>query len=225
VGQNGSGKSTLIKILAGYHEADPGSQAWLNGELVDLATTAENRHHRLRFVHQDLGLFLEFGAVDNLALRSEFILDPIRRIRWKAQAEVTRELLGRFGLDLDLKAPLAEVTPVQRTVVAIAAALGGWEGGPGLLVLDEPTAVLPPHDVTRLLEIIRGVRDRGTSILYVSHRLDEVFEIADRVTICAAAAWCRPAPWRLTTDLAELMVGAEVDLATGPGCPQRTTGP
>src|SRR5882757_101056 len=221
VGQNGSGKSTLIKILAGYHEADPGSQAWLNGELVDLATTAENRHHRLRFVHQDLGLFLEFGAVDNLALRSEFILDPVRRIRWKAQAEVTRELLGRFGLDLDLKAPLAEVTPVQRTVVAIAAALGGWEGGPGLLVLDEPTAVLPPHDVTRLLEIIRGVRDRGTSILYVSHRLDEVFEIADRVTILRGGrvVQTRPVAGLTTQTLAELMVGAEVDAGYRAGLP------
>jgi ribose transport system ATP-binding protein len=221
VGQNGSGKSTLIKILAGYHEADPGSHAWLNGELVDLATTAENRHHRLRFVHQDLGLFLELSAVDNLALRSEFILDPVRRIRWKAQAEVTRELLGRFGLDLDLKRPLAGVTPVQRTVVAIAAALVGWEGGPGLLVLDEPTAVLPPHDVARLLEIIRGVRDRGTSILYVSHRLDEVFEIADRVTILRGGrvVQTRPVTGLTTQTLAELMVGADVDAGYRAGLP------
>ena len=147
VGQNGSGKSTLIKILAGYHQADPGSMAWLNGEPVDLAATARSRHARLRFVHQDLGLFLELGAMDNLALRGEFITDAVHRVQWKAQAEATRELLGRFGLDLDLRKPLAEATPVQRTVVAIAAALVGWEGGPGLLVLDEPTAVLPPHDV------------------------------------------------------------------------------
>jgi ABC-type sugar transport system ATPase subunit len=221
VGQNGSGKSTLIKILAGYHHADPGSQAWLNGERVDLASTAGSRHHRLRFVHQDLGLFLELSAVDNLALRSEFITDPVRRIRWRAQAALTRELLGRFGLDLDLRQPLAEATPVQRTVVAIAAALVGWEGGPGLLVLDEPTAVLPPHDVARLLEIIKGVRDRGTSILYVSHRLDEVFQIADRVTVLRGGrvVRTRPVAGLDTQALAELMVGADVDAGYRAGLP------
>ena len=86
VGQNGSGKSTLIKVLAGYHQADPGAKAWINDEPVDLASASEHRHHRLRFVHQDLGLFQELSVVDNLALRSEFITDPLRRIRWRAQA-------------------------------------------------------------------------------------------------------------------------------------------
>jgi len=221
VGQNGSGKSTLIKILAGYHQADPGSLAWLNGEPVDLASTAGSRHHRLRFVHQDLGLFLELGAVDNLALRGEFITDAVHRIRWKEQADATRELLGRFGLDLDLRKPLAEATPVQRTVVAIAAALVGWEGGPGLLVLDEPTAVLPPHDVAKLLEIVRGVRDQGTSILYVSHRLDEVFEIADRVTVLRGGrvVETRPVQGLDVQALAELMVGADVDAGYRAGLP------
>jgi len=221
VGQNGSGKSTLIKVLAGYHQADPGAQAWLNGEPVNLAVTAGSRHHRLRFVHQDLGLFLELGAVDNLALRGDFIVDSVRRIRWKAQAAAARELLGRFGLDLDLRKPLAEATPVQRTIVAIAAALVGWEGGPGLLVLDEPTAVLPPHDVGKLLDIIRGVRDQGTSILYVSHRLDEVFEIADRVTVLRGGrvVETRPVAGLDVQALAELMVGADVDAGYRAGLP------
>ena len=227
VGQNGSGKSTLIKVLAGYYQADPGAKAWLNEEPFDLADTADSRHHRLRFVHQDLGLFLELGATDNLALRGEFLLDPLHRIRWKAQADVARELLGQFDLDLDLRRPLAEATPVQRTVVAIAAALVGWEGGPGVLVLDEPTAVLPPHDVTRLLEIINRVRSRGTSILYVSHRLDEVFRLADRVTVLRGGrvVETRPVAGLTTQTLAELMVGTEVDagyragLATVPDRP------
>ena len=213
VGQNGSGKSTLIKVLAGYHQADPGARAWINGEAVDLSAVTGHRHHRLRFVHQDLGLFEELSIVDNLALRSEFITDPLRRIKWRAQAAVARELLGRFGLDLDLTRPVAEATPVQRTVVAIAAALVGWEGGPGLLVLDEPTAVLPPHDVARLLEIIKGVRERGTSILYVSHRLDEVLRIADRVTVLRGGrvVETRPVAGLDAQALAELMVGADVD--------------
>jgi ABC-type sugar transport system ATPase subunit len=213
VGQNGSGKSTLIKVLAGYYQADPGAKAWLNEEPFDLGDTADSRHHRLRFVHQDLGLFLELGATDNLALRGEFLLDPLHRIRWKAQADLARQLLSQFDLELDLRRPLAEATPVQRTVVAIAAALVGWEGGPGVLVLDEPTAVLPPHDVTRLLEIINRVRSRGTSILYVSHRLDEVFRLADRVTVLRGGrvVETRPVAGLTPQTLAELMVGTEVD--------------
>jgi ABC-type sugar transport system ATPase subunit len=213
VGQNGSGKSTLIKVLAGYYRADPGAKAWLNGEPFDVADTSDSRHHRLRFVHQDLGLVLELGAVDNLALRGEFLVDPLHRIRWRAQAALARQLLSQFNLSMDLRRPLAEVTPVQRTVVAIAAALAGWEGGPGVLVLDEPTAVLPPHDVGRLLEIIERVRSRGTSILYVSHRLDEVFRLADRVTVLRGGrvVQTRPVAGLTTQTLAELMVGSEVD--------------
>jgi ABC-type sugar transport system ATPase subunit len=213
VGQNGSGKSTLIKTLAGYHQADPGCRAWLGGESFDMAKTADARHHRLRFVHQDLGLFLELGAIDNLALRGEFLIDRMRRVRWRAQADLTRDLLGRFDLELDLKRPLSEATPVQRTIVAIAAALAGWEGGPGVLVLDEPTAVLPPSDVERLLTIVERVRSRGTSILYVSHRLDEVFRVADRVTVLRGGrvVETRPVAGLTPRTLAELMVGADVD--------------
>ena len=226
VGQNGSGKSTLIKVLAGYHRADRGSRVWLNGEPLEVAH-ADASHHRLRFVHQDLGLFLELNAVDNLALRGEFLLDPLRRVKWRAQAELTRELLGRFNLELDVSRPLSEATPVQRTIVAIAAALAGWEGGPGVLVLDEPTAVLPPHDVERLLEIVERVRARGTSILYVSHRLDEVFRIADRVTVLRGGkvVASRPTDGLNAQLLAELMVGADVDAGFRADVPVRVEGP
>lgn len=213
VGQNGSGKSTLIKVLAGYHRADPGARAWLGDQEFNLADVARERHHQLRFVHQDLGLILEFSATENLALLGGFIVDPMRRVRWREQAERTRELLDPFNPELDVNQPLGEATPVQRTVVAIAAALSGCRGGEGVLVLDEPTAVLPPNDVDRLLEIVEGVRARGTSILYVSHRLDEVFRVCDRVTVLRGgrAVASRPVPGLDTQSLAELMVGEEVD--------------
>ena len=92
-------------------------------------------------------------------------------------------MLARFGVELDIHRPLADATPVERTVVAIAAALQGWHGGRGLLVLDEPTALLPHEEVERLFAMIREVQRAGTSVLYVSHRLDEIFAIADRVTV------------------------------------------
>ena len=91
-------------------------------------------------------------------------------MRWAEQERETRRVLARFGVDLDIHRPLAAATPVERTVVAIAAALQGWQGGRGVLVLDEPTAVLPHDEVERLFAMVREVRDAGTSVLYVSHR-------------------------------------------------------
>ena len=195
VGQNGSGKSTLIKVLAGYHQADPGAKAWLNDEPFDVADTADSRHHRLRFVHQDLGLFLELDATDNLALRGEFLLDPLHRIRWKEQAAVTRELLGRFDLDLDLWRPLSEATPVQRTIVAIAAALVGWEGGPGVLVLDEPTAVLPPHDVTGCWRSSNGSAAVAPASCTSRTASTRCSGSPTGSPCCGAAGWCRRGRW------------------------------
>ena len=210
VGQNGSGKSTLIKVLAGYHRPDPGSTIRLCGEPLTHDAIAD--HHRLRFVHQDLGLFLELSAVDNLALRSEY-LTAAGRIDWRGQVDLTWQLLSDFGVDLDLRRPLSSATPIQRTIVAIAAALAGWEGGPGVLVLDEPTAVLPQAEANHLLEVVHRVRDRGTSVLYVSHRLDEVLTVADRVTVLrdGAVMATRPTAGLHPDSLATLMAGDDVD--------------
>ena len=205
VGPNGSGKSTLIKILAGYHQADAGADARLDGEPFDLGSD----HDRLRFVHQELGLVGELSAMDNLALSRGFARSRLGNIRWREQEQRTVELVHRFGLDIDVRRPLVDATPVQRTVVAIAAALQGWEADQGLLVLDEPTAVLPPGEVGKLLDIVREVRRGGASVLYVSHRLDEIFQVADRVTVIRGGRRIatRPVQGLTPQSLASLMSG------------------
>src|SRR4051794_4690933 len=210
VGQNGSGKSTLIKTLAGYHGPDPGAIAELAGAPFALGHEVPEGLH---FLHQDLGLVLELNTMDNLALRGGFARGAGGRVRWREQEQLTHRVLERFDVDLDIHRPLAQTTPVQRTVVAIAAALQNWHGGTGVLVLDEPTAVLPHEEVERLFAMVREVQRAGTSVLYVSHRLDEIFEIADRVTVLRGG--------RVVTtvdvdhvdarELAGLMVGADVD--------------
>jgi ABC-type sugar transport system ATPase subunit len=225
VGQNGSGKSTLIKSLAGYHHPDAGARAWLQED--EFALGAESEHDRLRFVHQDLGHVLELGAIDNLALRGAYVRGKLGRIRWAAQERATSELLARFGVGIDLYRPLAEATPVERVVVAIVAAVQGWDGGGGVLVLDEPTAVLPPHEVEQLFELIGEVRRSGASVLYVSHRLDEIFRLADRVTVLRGGRKIATEDVADLTprDLATLMVGEDVDpdfradIAASPGAP------
>jgi ABC-type sugar transport system ATPase subunit len=210
IGQNGSGKSTLIKTLASYHRADPGAVAELDGEPFQIGHDVPDQ---LRFVHQDLGLVQELNAMDNLALRGGFISGAGGRIRWREQEQETYRLLDRFAVELDIHRPLAEATPVQRTVVAIIAALQGWTGGHGVLVLDEPTALLPHEEVERLFAMVREVRRAGTSVLYVSHRLDELFEIADRVTVLRAGRVVTTMPMSDVDGrgLASLMVGENVD--------------
>jgi ABC-type sugar transport system ATPase subunit len=212
VGQNGSGKSTLIKALAGYHQPDTGARAWFRDEDFALGTQLD-AHDRLRFVHQDLGHVLELGVIDNLALRGAYVRGRLGRIRWSEQERTARELLARFGVDLDLYRPLSEATPVERVVIAIVAAVQGWEGGQGVLVLDEPTAVLPPHEVEELFELIGEVRRAGASVLYVSHRLDEIFRLADRVTVLRGGRKIATEDVAALTPrrLATLMVGEDVD--------------
>ena len=223
MGQNGSGKSTLIKCLAAYHQPDPGAVAEVDGEAFDLGHTVPDG---LRFVHQDLGLVLELNALDNLALHGGFARGAGRRILWREQEAQTRRILSRFGVELDIHRPLAEATPVERRVVAIAAALQGWEGG-GVLVLDEPTAVLPADEVARLFAVVEEVRRSGTAVLYVSHRMDEIFQLADRVTVLRGGRLVTTLPIQETDPrgLAHLMVGEEVDpdyrapVATRPDAP------
>ncbi len=209
MGQNGSGKSTLIKLLAAYHSADPGAHAELDGEPFEVGRSVPDG---LRFVHQDLGLILELSAQDNLALHGGFARGLGGRVLWSQQEVETRRVLAAFDVDLDIHRPLAAATPVQRTVVAIAAALQGWEGG-GVLVLDEPTAVLPHEEVERLFEVVAEVRRRGMSVLYVSHRMDEIFAIADRVTVLRGGR--RVGTYDVASldprTLATTMVGDDVD--------------
>jgi ABC-type sugar transport system ATPase subunit len=213
VGQNGSGKSTLIKVLAGYHQPDPGAYAELDGKPFALGHAEDEASERLRFVHQDLGLVLELNTMDNLALRNGFARGRSGRVLWSEQARKTRRLMARFGIDLDIHLPLAQATPVERTVVAIAGALQGWHGGRGLLVLDEPTAVLPHDEVERLYGFVRDVQRAGTSVLYVSHRMDEIFELADRVTVLRGGRVVATLPVADVDHhrLASLIVGEDVD--------------
>lgn len=183
VGENGSGKSTLIKVLAGFHVPDSGSSVTVAGRRLPFGSASESRAAGLRFVHQDLGLIDEFNAVDNIGLESGYVRGPGRRIRWSAQEDHARRLLEAVQADIDLRRPVRELRPVERSTVAIARALDDSLTPIRLLVLDEPTAALPPAEVQVLFDVLRRVRESGVSILYVSHRLDEILGLVDRVSV------------------------------------------
>jgi ribose transport system ATP-binding protein len=184
VGQNGSGKSTFIKTLCGYHQADPGAKATVAGRSFTLGDGRAAFAAGLRFVHQDLALAPTLNALDNLAISRGYYRNRVGTISWRREAVDATQLLNAIGYDFDIHAPVADLTPAERTGIAIARALRDWEeSGVRILVLDEPTASLPAPEVDRLFEVIRMVNRRGVAVLYVSHRFGEVFELCETVTV------------------------------------------
>jgi ribose transport system ATP-binding protein len=217
VGQNGSGKSTLIKILAGYHQPDPGSDATVSGKPFQLGNGSAAFTAGIRFVHQDLGLVTTLSTIENLALVNGYQTGFAGRINWQSEATRASGAMATLGfVDFDVKTPVGDLAPAQRTAVAIARALVGWENGATLLVLDEPTASLAADDKSRLFDVVKRLKAKGVSILYVTHHLEEVFELADQVTVLRDARRVVTAPVReLNYDtLVEAIVGHRVDVGT-----------
>lgn len=183
VGSNGSGKSTIIKILAGFHQPDPGWQAWFRGEPFRLGSGPDAHKAGIRFVHQDLGLVESESAIDNLAMGYGYRTSRYGRIKWREERARAREMVRALGHDIDVTRPVSSLSPIERTALAIARATRGWSAENALLVLDEPTAALPQSDIDRMFSLVERLRDAGASVVYVSHHLDEVLSLSDRVTV------------------------------------------
>ncbi|SDO79996.1 ribose transport system ATP-binding protein [Streptomyces sp. cf386] len=174
LGPNGAGKSTLIKVLSGVHHADAG-QITVDGH--PLGSHAAS--HSMSFIHQDLGLVEWMTVAENIALNTGYA----RRaglISWRRTREHSADALRIVAAHLDPDAPIAHLAPTERSLVAIARALAARAK---LIVLDEPTARLPAADCARLFRVLHALRDRGHGILYVSHRLDEVYQVADTFAV------------------------------------------
>jgi ribose transport system ATP-binding protein len=176
LGENGAGKSTLIKILAGIHRLDAGTITYRGH---DVTHGAALRRLPIAFIHQDLGLIEWMTVAENISLMLGF---PRRFgiIDWNAARTRARRALDGLGTDIDPDRRVHNLTRTEKSLVAIARALAAEAE---ILVLDEPTASLPADEVARLFTALRRLRARGVGMIYVSHRLDEVFEIADRMVI------------------------------------------
>ena len=215
LGENGSGKSTLIKILAGFHDPDSG-ELLVNGSDVGLPLAPGRfRELGMSFVHQDLGLVESLSVLENL-LVAELASSRSRwRIAWRAERRRARETFARYGLRLDPAAAVGELKPVERALLAIVRAIEEIRSvgaGHGLLVLDEPTVFLPREGIERLFALVREAAAAGASVLFVSHDLDEVREITDRVTVLRDGRLVGTVETRATseTTFVEMIVGRKL---------------
>ncbi len=216
LGQNGSGKSTLIKVLAGYHAPDTGCSIRIDGELLRTGVPGAGHDLGLRFVHQDLGLVATLGVLDNLALTRGYRTTRFGRIRWREEKARGRAALADLGLDVDPFRPVASLSQAQRAGVAIARAVHDDEGSTKVLVLDEPTAALPADEVEHLFSVLRRLRDAGVAVILVSHHLEEVLAIADRISVLRDGRLVATVP-RVDIDhgeLVRLIVGRDVPSPT-----------
>ena len=209
VGENGAGKSTLAKILAGIHQPDTGSI-----ELAGVATTlrgpADARARGIAVVHQEPHLFPDLSVAENVFI-GHVPSGRFRTVDWGTMRSRSEAIFEQLDVRLDPKAIVRGLSMADQQLIEIARSLSI---DAKVLILDEPTASLSAHEVARLFAIVRRLRSRGVAILFVSHRLDEVFEVCDRTTVLRDGRNVITAPTaELTTaDLIRHMVGREVTL-------------
>jgi ribose transport system ATP-binding protein len=178
LGENGAGKSTLIKVLGGIHKPDAG-QVLIDGQPYQHRPAGFGERQKVAFIHQDLGLIEWMTVAENIALALGFKTRS-GLIQWREVDRFAREALTSVECDFDPTTRVENLSRTEKSLVAIARALAVDSE---FLVLDEPTASLPADEVERLFAAIRPLREKGVGMIYVSHRLDEIFRIADRVAV------------------------------------------
>jgi ribose transport system ATP-binding protein len=207
LGENGAGKSTLIKALAGIHKPDEGRILFNGADYVHSAPKP-NVKQRVSFIHQDLGLVEWMSVGENVGLAQGFSRKG-RLIDWKGTEARAAQSLKLVGCDFDPSRRVQDLSRTEKSLVAIARSLAA---DADVLVLDEPTASLPADEVERLFVVLRSLKARGVGMIYVSHRLDEIFRLADRVAVLRDGKLVGNVAVKSTTpaDLVNMIVGREV---------------
>jgi ribose transport system ATP-binding protein len=179
VGENGAGKSTLIKILTGVYSMDQGEIIW-NGEKVTIANPQQSRQIGINVIHQDRNLIPAFNGIENAYLGLEYEKKNDIAVDWEKMRKRVEQVVRELEIDIDLSVPASSLTPPQKTLIEIIRAM---MTDCKLLILDEPTASLTDKEAEMLFSTIAKLKAKGTAILYVTHRMDEIFRLTSRITV------------------------------------------
>lgn len=208
MGENGAGKSTLMKILSGAYSKDKG-EIYINGQLTDISSPKVARKNGISTIYQEFALAKDLSVaenilIDNLGANSEFI-------SWKVMYKEAQELLSKLGFsNIDVREKVEKLSVAYQQVVEIAKALSR---NASVLVFDEPTAVLTSNEVEQLFQIISNLKAEGVGIIYISHRLEEIFRICDRITILKDGCYVDTVETKEITEdvLVQKMIGRELN--------------
>ncbi|MBN1148259.1 MAG: sugar ABC transporter ATP-binding protein [Anaerolineales bacterium] len=179
VGENGSGKSTLIKIISGTVSADAGAEITISGESVHSSQAIAAIHKGIQIIYQDLSLFPNLTVAENIAL-GQVVASRKRMINWGELHRIAEQAMARIEVHLPLDVLVSEISLADQQLVAICRA---FTSDVKLLIMDEPTASLTRKEVDALLQVVQDMRAQGIATIFVSHKLDEVLQVADRVTV------------------------------------------
>ena len=179
VGENGAGKSTMMKILAGAQPMDSG-EILLEGETIQIHSPHHAQQLGISMIYQEFNLSPYLSVAENIFLGREPRLGGSPFIDWQRMYREAREILGRIRVDLDVKRPVNELSVAQQQMVEIAKALSV---NAKIIVMDEPSATLTEHELEALFDLVRTLRAQGIGLIYISHRLEEIFYVGDRVTV------------------------------------------
>ncbi|MCL5036529.1 MAG: sugar ABC transporter ATP-binding protein [Chloroflexi bacterium] len=219
VGENGAGKSTLVKIVSGVERMDHGGALYYKGNRTEICDPHSAQKLGISVIYQELTYVPELTVAENIFLGREPVLAP-GIIDWKTLRAKTRELLSRLDIRLEPDIQLKHLSTAQRQMVEIAKALSLQAE---IIFMDEPTASLTEHEIRTLFKIIRELKSSGVTIVYISHHLEEILEISDRVTVL------RDGEWIATRQAGELDIGGLISMMVGRDMnhlfPPRTPGP
>ena len=208
LGENGAGKSTLVKLITGVHQPDAG-EILLNGGPVHFNDARESRQAGIAAIYQELSLFPDLDVAENIFVGRQPLMAG-RRVDWRRLYAEAGKLLESLGVKLELKQKARTLSIAQQQMVEIARA---FSINARILIMDEPTSSLTLHEVDDLFRLVRRLRAEGTAIIFISHRLEELFALADRVTVLRDGSYVDTRSMKEVTrdDLIRMMVGRTIN--------------
>jgi ribose transport system ATP-binding protein len=208
MGENGAGKSTLMKILGGIYTKDSGTVK-VNGSVIEMDSPSKAQSSGIAIIHQELNMVPHLTVMENIFLGREFTYGNTKLINWRRMRKEAELCLSRLGLRIDPGTQVQELSVGQQQMVEIAKALSM---NAEILVLDEPTAALTDREIEALFQVIASLKEKGVGMIYISHRMEEIFRICDRVTVMRDGHYIGTRHVSDTTmdDLVKMMVGREI---------------